>query len=576
MNIQMKFNNQEYNILIWSSSVGRLGKYVSIDTETDMQPFHRTANLVTFQAYSGGTNVYYVRPEEIPNFLAIHRDSYLLAHNFAFDADVISKQIKDSSVMYDLYDRNKCRDTSVLYRLVHLAQIGYVPFKYSLALLAEKFLGINLVKDETRENFGQFLGKSVEEIPEHFLTYGAIDVVATYQIYFKLMSHMRRHDKYETMLSHDIQVKGDLALNHIYKNGIGFDLARRDEWLAEVDKEMQVRANILATWGWVRGKKGIKGVYERIITMLKLDAVLPRTESGEISSKSEDLEPYKHHSFISALLRYRELEKASSFCRDITSNRVHPRYNLLVNTGRTSCSSPNFQQLPRMGGIREMFRASEGNTLLITDYSAIELSTLAQNTYKNFGYSVMRDRINDGEDLHKYYASIMYGCEIEDVTKDQRQEAKAANFGFPGGLGINTFIEFSRGYGLELTEDKAQEMKDVWFEAFPEMRQYMENEIGHVYTSTGRKRGNTSYCAEKNTPFQGLAADGAKLALYNLDKAGFKVVGFCHDEIVTEVSEEKADEYIKLQEKIMIDSMRTVVPDVRVAVESQISEVYTK
>ena len=61
-------------------------------------------------------------------------------------------------------------------------------------------------------------------------------------------------------------------------------------------------------------------------------------------------------------------------------------------------------------------------------------------------------------------------------------------------------------------------MKKVWFDAFPEMEDYMKNEIGEVFTLTGRKRGNTSYCAEKNTPFQGLAADGAKIALYNLDK----------------------------------------------------------
>jgi DNA polymerase-1 len=575
--MQFNFNNHTYTINIWSKEDGYLGKYCAIDTETTMVPFTQTPDLVTMQAYAGGNNVYYIPKNEVVNFLKCHGNSFFLLQNAPFDADVIAKEISSMETIYGIYDGNRVRDIGVMYRLVHLAQLGFVPFKRNLALLAEKFLGINLVKDETRENFGQFLGKSVEEIPEHFLTYGAIDVVATYQIYFKLMSHMRRHDKYETMLSHDIQVKGDLALNHIYKNGIGFDLARRDEWLAEVDKEMQVQANILATWGWVRGKKGIKDVYERIITMLKLDAVLPRTESGEISSKSEDLEPYKHHSFINALLRYREIEKASSFVRDITSNRVHPRYNLLVNTGRTSCSSPNFQQLPRMGGIREMFGASEGNTLLITDYSAIELSTLAQVTYKNFGYSVMRDLINSGSDLHYETAAECLNKNLEDVTKDERQKAKAINFGRPGGLGANTLLDYAKStYGVELTLDEANEWLSTWMAKYPEMDQYLANEVGHVYTLTGRKRGNTSYCAEKNTPFQGLAADGAKLALYNLDKAGFKVVGFVHDEIITEVSEEKADEYIKLQEKIMIDSMRTVVPDVTVAVESQISEVYTK
>jgi DNA polymerase-1 len=575
--MQFNFNNHTYTINIWSKEDGYLGKYCAIDTETTMVPFTQTPDLVTMQAYAGGNNVYYIPKNEVVNFLKCHGNSFFLLQNAPFDADVIAKEISSMETIYGIYDGNRVRDIGVMYRLVHLAQLGSSLLSEILALLAEKFLGINLVKDETRENFGQFLGKSVEEIPEHFLTYGAIDVVATYQIYFKLMSHMRRHDKYETMLSHDIQVKGDLALNHIYKNGIGFDLARRDEWLAEVDKEMQVQANILATWGWVRGKKGIKDVYERIITMLKLDAVLPRTESGEISSKSEDLEPYKHHSFISALLRYRELEKASSFVRDITSNRVHPRYNLLVNTGRTSCSSPNFQQLPRMGGIREMFGASEGNTLLITDYSAIELSTLAQVTYKNFGYSVMRDLINSGSDLHYETAAECLNKNLEDVTKDERQKAKAINFGRPGGLGANTLLDYAKStYGVELTLDEANEWLSTWMAKYPEMDQYLANEVGHVYTLTGRKRGNTSYCAEKNTPFQGLAADGAKLALYNLDKAGFKVVGFVHDEIITEVPEKLANEMLVNQEAIMVDSMKVVVPDVDVKVESQVSEVYTK
>ena len=90
----------------------------------------------------------------------------------------------------------------------------------------------------------------------------------------------------------------------------------------------------------------------------------------------------------------------------------------------------------------------------------------------------------------------------------------------------------------------------------------------------GRYRGNTFYCAEKNTPFQGLAADGAKLALYELDKNGFKINGFVHDEIITENSE--AEEYLNIQEQIMIDSMRKVVPDVLVKVESNISDFYTK
>jgi DNA polymerase I-like protein with 3'-5' exonuclease and polymerase domains len=574
----LEFNNQTYDIKIWDHvEDGKLGRFVAVDTETTVVPFYMTPDIVTFQAYSGGTNVYYVLKEDISRFLKIHGESFLILHNAPFDMDVISKSTKDTEAIYDIYDNNRVRDTSILYRLWHLANVGFIPFKYNLALLSEKLCGIKLVKDEVRENFGQFVDLPFEAIPQEYLEYGAKDVIATYKVYFKLIALLREHDKKQTLLSHDIQAKGDLALLHMHKNGIGFDLEQRDKWVENLDKEISKHSNILASWGWVRGKKGVNDVYESIIDRLGIANALPRTASGVVSSKADDLEQYRKYPFINSYLQYQSLEKAASFVTGITSSCIHPRYNLMVNTGRTSCSKPNFQQLPKLGGIREMFiPTSKEDTFIITDYSAIELSTLAQVCYDYYGYSEMRERINAGDDLHKYYASVMNGCELDEVTKQQRQEAKAANFGFPGGLGIDTFIEFSAGYGLELTQEKAQEMKDVWFAAFPEMEDYMKNEIGEVFTLTGRKRGNTSYCAEKNTPFQGLAADGAKIALYNLDKAGFKIVGFVHDEIITQVAKSGAEQALKKQEEIMIDSMREVVPDVRVGVESAISDFYTK
>ena len=95
-------------------------------------------------------------------------------------------------------------------------------------------------------------------------------------------------------------------------------------------------------------------------------------------------------------------------------------------------------------------------------------------------------------------------------------------------------------------------------------------------TTTGRIRGNTTFCAEKNTPFQGLAADGAKLALFYLQKAGFNIVLFCHDEIVTEVPILEAKKLLAKQEEIMIQSMYKVTPDIKITVESQISAFYIK
>jgi DNA polymerase-1 len=556
---------------VWNGE--KLGRFVAVDTETEVRPFTETPEIVTCQACDG-QNVYYVPLDKIDDLFKC--DSVFIFHNAPFDIDVICKHMEDCNYFHQLILEDRIRDTQLLYKLVHLAEIGFIPFKSSLAFLSEKFLNEVLEKDEKRENFAQFKGVSIADIPTEYLDYGARDAIATYHIYHSLHNRAKSSGS-STLLSHQIQLVGALALNRIYKRGIGFDLKNAQAKLEELSGEMRYHAAQLLNYGWERGRKGSKEKYEYIIkTYCGLN--LPKTESGDISSKREDLEPYKYHPFVYSYLKFHELEKLTTFIRDIESDRIHPRYNPILNTGRTSCSNPNFQQLPREGGIRELFVAKPGHTFIITDYSAIELATLAQITYKRYGFSKMRDMINDGIDLHKYYASVMHECDLDEVTKQWRQEAKAANFGFPGGLGIETFIEFSKGYGLELTPSVAQEMKNVWFTAFPEMEHYM-NEVEKdeaVFTMSGRKRANASFCARKNTPFQGAAADGAKLALYELERMGIDVVGFVHDEIISEVPLGSEHAFKQMQEETMIEQMKIICPDVRVSVETTISEVYTK
>jgi DNA polymerase-1 len=570
----MKINNKNYNIKIWNGQ--KLDQFIALDTETTMVPFHKTPELVTCQVYAGGEYVYFVPKSKLNVFFNRHYNNTFICHNASFDLDVLEREIgRDKTI--NIYDECRIKDTSVMYRLLHLASIGFVPFKYSLAFLAKKYLNIEIEgKGDIQCDFSRYLDHDLKEIPDGHLEYAAMDAVVTYHVYYALLSLTAPYDTYGTGLSHDIQVKGERALTHIRKNGIKFDLEKRDIWLNEKRKELSILSERLATWGWVRGTKGIKKRYEDIVSQLGIADQLPRTEDGSISSKSEDLEEYNSLPFISDYLQYVNLEKATSFVRDIDSERIHPKYNSILNTGRTSCSKPNFQQLPRIGGIREMFIADKDKTFIITDYSTLELCTLSQVLLNQYKESTMGDLINEGRDLHRYYASVLHGRSERDITKQERQEAKAANFGFPGGLGSATFRKFSAGYGLDLSESQAQSMKDAWFNAFPEMREYLNNEQGYVYTITGRRRGNTTYCAEKNTPFQGLAADGAKLALYNLDKAGFKIVGFVHDEIICEVPTRDAEKLLLLQEDIMVNSMQMVVPSIKISVESQISERYCK
>ena len=565
----MIFNSREYNIQFWQGE--KLGSLLAIDTETTVVPFTETPDLITFQVFDG-ESLYYVSQEKVEEFMLMHNAHKMLFANAAFDIDVIEKHTNYK--FKEAVENDRVYDVLILYRLWKLATDGQVPRMFSLAAVTRNVCGYELDKDtDVRCNFEQFQGTPVERIPQQFIDYGAKDVIATYDCYIRLKNEITK-TKSETNLSHHIQLLGSLALNKMYKNGIGFDEERAKVALDSLTKQMEQKSQVMHMYGFVRGVKGNQSSYNYIVEYLGIR--LPKTERGDFSMKEDDLLPFKNVPFIKNYLEYKKLEKTSQFISKLSGNRVHPRYDLLKNTGRTGCSSPNIQQLPRDGDVRSMFCAAPGNTFLITDYSAIELATLSQHVYTTQGQSVMKDKINDGKDLHKYYASVLFGLPEEKVEKWQRQAAKAANFGFPGGLGINTFIEFAKGYDLDVDEAKATEMRNTWFKAFPEMKQYMNGEKGSVMTLTGRLRNNTTYCAEKNTPFQGLAADGAKLALYNLMSKGFKLVGFVHDEIITEVPVDKVAELRVLQEKIMIDSMSIVVPDVTISVESTISDRYCK
>ena len=613
--MNINFKNKEYKVKIWEME--HLGSKVVIDTETTIAPFTQTPDLVLFQAYGGGNEVFLVRNRDINLFLGKHYDSILIAHNAPFDVDVIHKHL-DSRVLYDKYDRCLIHDTNVMYKLLHLAASGFVPFKTNLAFLADRFLNVELKKDERRENFGQFLNKEIEEIPEEYVEYACLDVIATYQVYNKLLEYISNHDKYNTLLSLDIQVKGDLALSHIHKNGIGFDVDSKNAWLEEKDKEIEKLNYALGDWGLIRGVPGYKEQYRYIVEdVLKLNVpyrykklLVRRSQSGSwfyaesgmieinnkkvkveegqgvhgepsLSSQREDLEIYYNIPFIKHYLDYMELEKATSFVRGMNDKVTHPKYSLLMNTGRTSCSggknSCNIQQIPKLGGIRELFiPKSKDNVLIDVDYSALELATLSQVCINMYGKSVMGDKINSGSDLLRYYASILYGKSEDKITKNERQAAKPASFGFAGGLGCKTFIQFAKGYGLNLSQQDAQNMKEKWFHAFPEMEEYLKGEQGYVFTMSGRKRANTSFCAEKNTPFQGSASDGLKLALYELDKQSYHIVAEVHDQILVEAPRLNSDLTMKKVQRIMEESMRKVVPDVKISTEGMVLERWTK
>lgn len=481
-----------FPVLEWTPAIGSIGPVLSLDTETSVLPDNdRTVpTLVLATAMSAIGECFYIAPSDLKSFLDVHKDSVLILHNAPFDRAVILQACDIDLCAWT--DKGLLRDTGLLYRLLILAEEGLVPERWSLDLLAEKILDIHLPKDDSiRLTFGQYLkpdgSVDIADISTEHLDYAVKDAAVTFMLHAALLNRINSVCELygvqpSLLLGHDIHLKAALALDVVSRNGMRVDSAQvnklKDNFKVESEKLL---SELSGKFGFAPGL-GSAAKYQSIVSGIEESAgiTFPRTKTGKITSAEDDLEAYREHEFINLFLAYKGIEKiVSTFIAKLDGRQsVHPRFNPLVSTGRVSCSSPNIQQLPRKGGIREAFIPSAGHYFLTADYSAIELCGLAQICYEKYGFSNMRDLINAGKDLHRELAAKITGKAPEYVTKEERSKAKAAGFGFPGGLGINSFIEYAwLTYGAIFTEAEARTVKELWFETYPEMRLYMAERV---------------------------------------------------------------------------------------------------
>lgn len=282
-------------------------------------------------------------------------------------------------------------------------------------------------------------------------------------------------------------------------------------------------------------------------------------------------------------------------------NIAHARWYGLKATGRVSVSNPNLNNLPRMAGIRECFRARPGYVMISADYAQAELCSLAQVCIDKFGHSRMGELINSGIDLHLHLVSKLRDRTYEWLVankkdpqvKRDRQGGKAVNFGKPGGLGITKFIEYaSTTFGIDMTVEEAEEWIAVWMAEYPEMNAYFRwistrcrnsatGKFPIVQHRTGRRRGRVGYTDGLNTLFQGLTADGAAHAINLITREawldetspiyGFRLIAFIYDEVLGEFPDRGPEANTAAANRIcqiMQEAMEVFTPDVVAKVET--------
>ncbi len=307
---------------------------------------------------------------------------------------------------------------------------------------------------------------------------------------------------------------------------------------------------------------------------------------------------------------------------------INPQVNVLVKTQRTSYRSPNLQQVPRKGGIRECFVPRPGSVFCSCDYATLELCALAQVCIFLFGESEMGKAINAKQDLHTRLGGSFMGLGYEEAlalkqAKDPllsslRQAAKPVNFGLPGLMGAPKLVATARKDGIrfcELARESencadnertttyfrrtiaptckvclrlAENYKEAFYAAWPEIKRYHEFTVAQADKAasgiplqsfgTGMYRLETSANAVSNHFFQNLAAQGAKHAGFLLAKEAYtdkqsplygnmRTVVFVHDEAFSEVREEAMHEASLRQAEVMMTGMAEYIPDVKITVE---------
>jgi DNA polymerase-1 len=294
------------------------------------------------------------------------------------------------------------------------------------------------------------------------------------------------------------------------------------------------------------------------------------------------------HPLAQALVTFREFDKrvstyGATWLQHVASDgRVYATWRQLgaSSSGRMSCSDPNMQQIPQ-GEYRQCVVAPPGRVLIKADYSQIELRIAAKIT----GDKALLEAYQQGEDLHVKTARLVLG--VEQVTKQDRQLAKALNFGLLYGMGWRRFREQARcEYGIDLSEDDARRLRRGFFQTYRGLARWhrqagMSQDQGiETRTLTGRRRLEVSRYTEKlNTPVQGTGADGFKTALALLWKRrhecpGAALVLAVHDEIVVECAAAQADAVAAWLRRAMVDGMAPLIAPVPVEVEVQIRTVW--
>lgn len=310
-----------------------------------------------------------------------------------------------------------------------------------------------------------------------------------------------------------------------------------------------------------------------------------KTKTGYSTSQDVLEKIIDAHPVVPLVLEYRMLTKLSStYLKGLQEqvfpdNKIHTIYKqTLTHTGRLSSVDPNLQNIPIRSEEGKLIRkafVSHNGYLVSFDYSQIELRILAHMAH----VTNLIDAFNQGKDIHRHTAALVFGVKDEEVTPQMRSQAKAVNFGIIYGM---SEFRLSKDIGMSISE--ARDFINKYFETYPEVKTYMDEVVktckkqGYVSTLLNRKRyiptiNDKNFMVRQqaqryamNTPIQGTGADILKLAMIEVDKAlkeknlKSQMILQVHDELIFDVFEDELEEVMSLVKEKMENCIKMDVP----------------
>ncbi len=589
----IQIDRSRYETLLTEADLNRWveklkqAKLFALDTETDNLDY-MAANLVgiSFALENGEAAYLPLQLDYLGAPKTLEKTTALALLKPVLENPAIQKVGQNFKYDLTIFARNSIDVQGVAFDTMLESYVLNSTGRHNMDDLAKRYLGHQTI------SFEEIAGKgknqlTFNQIPlEKATEYAAEDADVTMKLQQVLWEKLSKEPTLEKLFKEmELPLLG--VLSRMERRGVLIDsdaLFLQSNEIANRLSELEEQAYVLA--GQPFNLASTKQLQEILFDKLGLP-VIQKTPKGAPSTNEEVLEELAFsHELPKVLVEHRGLSKLKSTYTDKLpqmvnpqTGRVHTSYHQAVTaTGRLSSSDPNLQNIPIRNEegrrIRQAFIAREGFTVVAADYSQIELRIMAHLSQDQG----LINAFTQGKDIHRSTAAEIFGVALDEVTPEQRRNAKAINFGLIYGMSA---FGLSRQLGIGRAD--AQNYMDLYFKRYPGVQTFMHDirekakAQGYVETLFGRRlylpdinssNGMRRKAAERvaiNAPMQGTAADIIKRAMIQLDQKlqndpDIAMIMQVHDELVFEVRSEKVAFYRELIKTQMESAADLVVP----------------